>query len=783
MTERIHPSVIHAAILLALAGCAQPQKTSPSFVSAWPADIERTWVGPEYWANRLQDWRIANGRLECLEARPTKPMRTVHLLTRRLADRPGRLNMTVKLGLIDENKHLAPDAAAGFLIGAGAKLDYRAAALIHHSPNTGAGLFAGVKTDGALFIADFSKKKRPIGQILVHSEKTAKLPQQFRLSLLALPRDGSYSLRLALFDPKSQKRLAAVSLDNIDPARLVGNIALVSHPGSKQPTARFWFKNFTVSGSKLESHPERNAGPILSAMYTLSRKTLKLTAQMMPLGKNDNHSVTLSFEQHGHPNAVATDIITPGYIATFKILDWDDTKDTAYTIGYDLKPPNDSLKRYTYSGTVKHNPKDKNIITVAAFTGNHNVKHPGVERGIPWTPAAIWFPHNDIVDHVAKQKPDLLFFSGDQVYEGDSPTSPEPFPEETGQLDYLYKWYLWCWAFRDLARDIPTVTIPDDHDVFQGNLFGCSGRLAPNSWHDGGYIWPAENVNMLQRTQTSHLPDPYDPTPVERGIEVYYTAMNYGRISFAIIEDRKFKGDFNLVPGAVIKDAHIVTPYYDADSADVPGVPLLGQRQLDFLDDWTADWSNHAVFKVLLSQTIFCNLQTRDSYHDKLDLDLDSDGWPQSARNRALRILRKANVFHIAGDQHLASIVHHGADDWDDSIWSFCVPSIANFYPRSWLPPHPCGNHQPGMPPYTGQYKDGFGNHITVWAAANPNGPTGKEPRALHDNMPGYGIVKLNKSDRTITMQCWPRYADPTDPNTGSQYPGWPKTIKLGENR
>ncbi len=783
MTERILPSVILIVLLLTFCGCVQLQKTSPSFVGAWPADIERTWVGPEYWANRLQDWQISKGRLECLEARPEKPMRTVHLLTRRLAENDGDIRLTVKTGLIEPQDHQPPDAAAGFLIGAGAKLDYRAAALVHHSPNTGGGLFAGVKTDGTLFIADFSKKQSPIGAVLAESKKITKLPKQFGLSLLATPKDNRYILRLDLLDRQSHKQLDTLTLDDIDPGRLIGSIALVSHPGSKNPTARFWFQEWGVAGSKLEDHPERTAGPILSAQHTLSRNTLKLTAQMMPLGKKDNQTVTLTFEQAGRPNAVATNIIVPGYTATFKVEDWDDTKDTPYSIVYYLKQPDGYSKRYTYSGTVRHNPIDKDTITVAGFTGNHNLKHPGVERGIPWTHAGIWFPHNDVVTNVAKHRPDLLFFSGDQVYEGASPTRPEPFPTEIGQLDYLYKWYLWCWAFRDLARDIPCVCIPDDHDVFQGNLFGCSGRLAPKSWHDGGYKWPAETINMVERTQTSHLPDPYDPTPVQRGIGVYYCSMNYGSVSFAIVEDRKFKGDYNLVPGALIEDAHIVTPYYSVENADVPGVPLLGQRQLDFLDNWTADWSNHAVFKVLLSQTIFCNLQTRDTYHDKLDRDLDSNGWPQSARNRALRILRKANVFHLAGDQHLASIVHHGADDWDDSIWSFCVPSIANFYPRSWLPPQPGGNHQLGMPPYTGQYKDGFGNHITVWAAANPNDPTGKEPRALHDNMPGYGIVKLNKSDRTITMECWPRYADPADPNTGSQYPGWPKTIKLGENR
>ena len=46
---------------------------------------------------------------------------------------------------------------------------------------------------------------------------------------------------------------------------------------------------------------------------------------------------------------------------------------------------------------------------------------------------------------------------------------------------------------------------------------------------------------MVERAQTSHLPDPYDPTPIEQGIGVYYTDFNWGGIGFAILEDRKFK--------------------------------------------------------------------------------------------------------------------------------------------------------------------------------------------------------------------------------------------------
>ena len=49
--------------------------------------------------------------------------------------------------------------------------------------------------------------------------------------------------------------------------------------------------------------------------------------------------------------------------------------------------------------------------------------------------------------------------------------------------------------------------IIDDHDVFQGNLWGAGGRKARRV-NEGGYVMPADWVRMVERTQTSHLPDP-----------------------------------------------------------------------------------------------------------------------------------------------------------------------------------------------------------------------------------------------------------------------------------
>jgi len=762
------------------------------FEGSWKYVPDRIWAGPEYWANRLQDWQVSNGRLECTENRPVKPMRTVHLLTHSLAEEPGDFNMTVRIGLIGKKGEVSGRSAAGFLIGAAPDVDYRARALVHHSAGEGGGLFAGIDVSGTLFIRDFSKGTTGKGRDknpppdLVRKEKVTNKIEDIELRLQCLSAGGKYTLIMSCHEPGSKQELGRVVLNDVGAKRLVGGIALVSHPGTGKG-GRFWFDDWKVAGSKIKSHKDRNCGPIICTQYTLSNNIMKMTAQLMPLGDKDNQSVKLQVKKGllKRWKTIATaKVIAPGWTAPFRVDKWDSRKNAAYRVVYDLKLTNGESQQYTWSGTVRRDPVEKDPIVVAGFTGNHNARHPGVDRGhYNWTKDWLWFPHNDVVDHVAKQKPDILFFSGDNVYEGASPTVPDNSGNYSSLIDYMYKWYLWCWAYRGLARDIPCIAIPDDHDVYQGNLWGAGGRKTEKD-DKGGYVLPAEFVKLVDRTQSSHLPDPFDPTPIEQGIGVYYTDMTYGRISIAIIEDRKFKSGCNgLVPPTHSGRAdHVIDPNYDTTKLDVPGAKLLGDRQLKFLREWAADWRG-ADMKVVFSQTIFAGMATHHGPNlQYLVADLDSNGWPQTGRNKALAEIRRGFAFMLGGDQHLATIVHHGIDDWNDAGWSFAVPSVANFYPRGWWPKVEGKNRQKGMPDYTGEYLDGLGNHVTVWAATNPDKKMGHEPGALHDKMPGYGILRFNKKDRTITIECWPRFADPEKPQTGGQYEGWPKTIDELDN-
>lgn len=714
------------------------------FKSAFSQDQDRVWAGPDYWVNRLQDWRIKNGWLECV-AEPKLKMRTAHLLTWSIK---GDFKTSVRLRFEGQG------AAAGFLIGAGKGLmDYRAAAIIHAFPGNGAGLFAGVTSTGRLFFSDFEK------EVLKAPENPEEKQAEFLLELEGEMKDENlYELTLRAGEQKLCYDLPAHGIR--------GNLAL-----TVQDNFLTAFKDWTLSG-QVKHHKERSLGPILSTQHTLSRDCLKMTAQLFPIGEKDPQEAVLEIRvQEQWKEAARAKIIIPGYTATFKVTGWDSAQDQAYRVVYELNG-----KKRCWGGTVRKDPKGKPTIVVAGFTGNHNNSHsipggwgtPKKGKLADWV-QGMWFPHTQITENVKKQKPDLLFFSGDQVYEGKSPSFAD---RKQIKMDYLYKWYLWCWAYRELCRDIPCVCIPDDHDVYQGNIWGEGGRKTDRD-NKGGYVHPADFVRMVERTQTSHLPDPFDPKKIEQGIGVYFTDLCYGRIGFAVLEDRKFKsGCAGRIEGKTRgRPDHINDPDFDIQKADVPGLFLLGPRQLRFLKTFAGDWKGQEM-KMALSQTIFANMAT---HHGaglfRLKADLDSNGWPQSGRKRALSELRRGFVFHLAGDQHLASLVHHGIDAHNDAIWSFCVPSVANFYPRAWFPETE-GSH-------LGEHLDGFNNKVTVYAVTNPTKLTGiscgVEPLDLHDKMPGFGIVRLKKDTRQIVVECWPRY-------DGPQYPGWPRTIDQTDN-
>jgi phosphodiesterase/alkaline phosphatase D-like protein len=517
---------------------------------------------------------------------------------------------------------------------------------------------------------------------------------------------------------------------------------------AQQPVGESWLKTDV---------PVEDA--ICFALYTVHNNTLKMTAQLYPLDAGVDRVVKLQIDRDGQWKTIAATTVSEQsygwpqedkkqWTAHFRLEDWDDTKNYLYRLVA-------AGGKATYEGTIRKDPVSKKEIVVAAFTGNGNYDR----RLKP-----------DIIRNIKAQDPDLLFFSGDQSYD---------------HKHHQQAWLLFGQQFGEIIKDRPTVCIPDDHDIGQGNIWGESGIKAGSpAGDDGGYYYSPQYVNSVQNAQTSHMPDPYDPTPVKRGIGVYYTSLKIGKVGFAIIEDRKFKtGPKGLVPQMGPRADHITDPNYDPKKVDLPEGTILGDRQLKFLDEWGQNWQGVSM-KAVLSQTIFANAAHRHGKYDyTLVADMDSNGWPQSARDRAIIAIRKFFGLHIAGDQHLASVIHHGVNRFRDAGYSFCVPSIVNYYNRWWTPKKaPDGKPVQGPLDGLGDYYDGFHNKITMHAYANPSEERkNKWGGEWGERAAGYGLVRFNTDTRDIRFECWPRGVHLSNENA-EQYKGWPVTINQLEN-
>ena len=750
-------------------------QSAGAFASNWKNCPDRVWIGPEYWSNPLQDWRLKNGRLECTNAAGD---RNVHVLVRTLGEQDGDFDLRVQVGRVDGSALGKGQGSVGFRIGTRGPLpDFRNAVIF------GRGIDAGLTSTGGLFI----------GAIADAKAGTAKLDvTEAELRLSGARAGDEYRLTLAVFD-KSGRSLGTTT-KSVPANRCAGNLVLVNNfaasggaggGGGKAGKAAgkkgggagpagglgaFWFSDLRIGGPKVSAHPDRAFGPLLFSQYTLSGGVMKLSAQLPPLGEGDSSVVRLQLKAGASWRDVGESPIHPeARTAAFRIPNWDATKDTEYRLAYTLQYRDGKKEEHHWNGTIRRDPVDRPELSVADISCNiHSA-----------------FPNAPYVASVAKLEPDFLAFTGDQFYESSGGYGIIRTPLDLATLDYLRKWYLHGWTWRELMRDRPSVSIPDDHDVYQGNLWGEGGHLNPigaTTQEAGGYTMTADWVNVVYRTQTAHHPDPHDSSLMD-GIIQYYGPLTYGRVSFAVLADRQYKsGPLNKVPSTGgPRGDHERNPNFDPKSADVAGLILLGDKQEEFLRQWVRDWRG-AEMKAIISQTIFTSFPTTHGGERMiLRADYDSNGWPQTPRNRAVREIRKAFAFHIAGDQHIPGVIHYGIDEHRDGSVAFAGPAVNVGYPRWWQPEQAPWT-KPRQSGLTGDFTDSFGNPMTVLAVRNGalQPKAGDVLQYLEEKSSGIGMVRFDKRKRTIRVECWPMQADPTQ--QGTQWPGWPVEIKMLDN-
>ncbi|MEN9360857.1 MAG: hypothetical protein RL095_2392 [Verrucomicrobiota bacterium] len=723
------------------------------FASAWHREFDQAWLGREFWSNPLQDWRIAAGRLEC---RSSGGGRNVHILTHQLGVREHPFALSVRLGLITRGG----SGSAGFRIGVHDLVnDYRG------NLCWGRGVDAGVNLDGRIFIG------------AVHAPLDPTDFTDLALTLEASPLEGGqYRLLLECKD-RAGLRLGSVET-NVPAASLLGNLCLVNNFDDKiKNGSRFWFNRWQGTGGRIESKPDQSFGPILWSMYTVSDsrgpdgQVLKLSAQMPPVAKESSQSVLLEVKGSGGTwSSVGEEMIDPdSRTATFEKRRWDSSSSVEYRLSYLLKFKDGSSELCQRFGIIRAEPRGRSLV-FAPLTCQHF-------DGFPYAPLA---------EQLRGIDPDLVYFSGDQIYEVNGHFWIVRSPVDDSILCYLGKYFMFGMAFGEIMRDRPTVCSPDDHDVFQPNIWGNGGNAIPYERHDaGGYVQDPRFVNMVHRSQMAHHPRFFDDTPIDQGISVFYGDLVYGRVSFALVSDRMFKsGPKDSVCDWAGRADLIEDKKYDVGRLDKPGLDLLGTRQLAFLEHWAQDWRG-ADMKVVLSQSPFAQVLTHSgSRHDYFQGDLDAHGWPHTARQQAIMTMRKAFPLHVTGDQHITTMMQYGVEHQRDSCWSLCVPAISVGWQRWWVPDEvgiPHQNRPRHNLPNTGEYSDGLGNKIFVYAVANPEGSShSNRYRRADIKVSGFSIVRIDPETRTY--ECASYRFLPSPDGRPIPFPGFPLLVHQRDN-
>ena len=773
LTRRDALKWVAATAVLGAAGgreqCVAAQEAEASGASSpdlWSRSHDRVWLGGEFWANPMEDWRIVNGGAECQNLGSN---RSIHSLTHQIANPAAGFSMSVQISQLQVS---GSDSGAGFRLGIRSDInEHRSNCFVTKGVNAGV-------APGVLFLGNTRAVLDPVADF-----------KSIELHLRGVANGAKVMLTLDALAPAGGATLGSVTQEFAEDV-LVGNVALVSSfggegdPGGKKASpkgARHRFANWRMSGAAFSVNPAQAFGPLLWSMYSLSDSrtgegfVLKMSALTGPMGSADNQQVELHVQRGDQWQSLgAAALDTDAWVATFRIPNWDARTAVPYKLLYSERHRHGGETLHEWTGTIRENPAGRPL-RMAALTCQNDYA----------------FPYEPVAANVAKLDPDLVFFSGDQIYENHGGFGIIREPAEPAILNYLRKFYQFGWSFRGVMRDRPTICLPDDHDVFQGNIWGEGGakmlKEDEGASSSGGYRQPARMVNAVHKTNVSHHPDVFDPTPCEQGISVYFGDMVYGGVGFAIIADRQWKTGPDRVKTGPGRADHVKEADFDCRTLDKPGLVLLGERQEKFLEKWANDWRGHTL-KALLSQTVFANLATHHgSFGGYLKADLDSGSWPQTPRNRALEILRPSMALHINGDQHLSSLSQYGSERQRDGLWSFCTPAIAVGYPRWWRPDElglPYLNRPSHGHPNTGEYLDGFGNKIYVYAVGNPD--VGRSPNRYekaHEKGSGFGFVTFDTQVLTYRIDCFRFMVDASAAVAASQFPGWPVTIHQRENR
>lgn len=371
--------------------------------SNWRSDSRR-WIGPDWWANPLQDWSLQSGQATTFAGiNRSLCLTSFSIVT---TSNPVIFEMSVTVYVRGPVGRLT---SAGFRIGRRGPNPHWMSSLVDANKFIEASIFStGVQKVGrkSMQIPFRFWQNKLITLTLKASQGTT--PNMTRLELATSY--GTVSAKV-----KKINILGELALFTGGPDMRYRNVPVYVH-----------FANFSIKGPGVRDSAEhRQLGPILWTQYTLSENVLRLQAQLMPL---ENYGKTVKAELWTRRDRLTNgDAYTWGKAAratmhpyartaTFTVPNWNSKKSTPYAVRVMWNG-----RMYSRCGRVRSEPK-RDILRLAVFSCDEGYV----------------FPQHALVEQVQRQNPDVLVFLGDQIYESYGGFGTRLFgsvPESV--LDYL----------------------------------------------------------------------------------------------------------------------------------------------------------------------------------------------------------------------------------------------------------------------------------------------------------------------------------------------------------
>jgi hypothetical protein len=284
------------------------------------------------------------------------------------------------------------------------------------------GIFAGITPTGELLVKPLSSLVDQ-GKSFVTNTATATLPDFIDLVLTAVPLGDHYTMLLQSFDVDSHTETARLSYWNVPASLVHGHPGLGVFPQLKGDRTAVAFDDWRVDGmdALVSADDESGVGPIVGAWHTVNRNTLRLTVQLMPVGKRRNSVKFQIFDGTKWQTKDVSDIDPVTFMASFSVDGLDLSRDLPYRLEYGESLSSGDICFHYWSGTIAAANDGSNVLVIA---GNESA----TIAGLP--PA------------------DVLVFT--------NVSAPLAAAQTPGSLE---EWYSWCFKHREQGRNVPCLGI------------------------------------------------------------------------------------------------------------------------------------------------------------------------------------------------------------------------------------------------------------------------------------------------------------------------------------